>query len=205
MHNCTKQSSKHVLLLLNDLDTLKYAHVHSTNSNQHLQPLDVHLDTSNALISKSQSTNQCPKHAPTHLQHITPQKIFKALNPLKIHSLTNQQANTQPQRHLNNTWSEMVTPTPYLFFYYIFPLWSMQWIGDISIPTFPQTIWIYCNLIHSYTSNIHHPMTMSNLMFYLQQLQCEQDKSAQSQRVYDGLRFICVNQLLHLLKSGPTY
>ena len=33
---------------------------------------------------------------------------------------------------------------------------------------FPQIIWVYSNLIHSYTSNNHNPMTTSNLMLYLQ-------------------------------------
>ena len=35
---------------------------------------------------------------------------------------------------------------------------------------FPQTMWLYSNLIRSYTANKHYPMTTSNLMLYLQHI-----------------------------------
>ena len=78
-------------------NTLKYAQMHSTNSNHHsiatnmhssiistqithLQPPNMYLFTYNAPISKPPGTNPCPKSAPMHLQHETPKGSSKHLN-----------------------------------------------------------------------------------------------------------------------------
>ena len=77
------------------------------------------------------------------------------------------QANIHTQLHMNNVWSEMVILTPCLPFR-IFTPWFIQCMWDISTLTFPQTIWVYSNLIHFSQSNKHYLMTTSNLMLYLQ-------------------------------------
>ena len=53
------------------------------------------------------------------------------------------------QRHMNNVQSEMVTLIPCLALYCTFPPCFIQCICVILTLTFPQTIWVYSNLIHS--------------------------------------------------------
>ena len=51
MYNCSQQSSNHILLLSNDLDTLKYAQVHSSNSNHHSIASNMHSSITNTHIN----------------------------------------------------------------------------------------------------------------------------------------------------------
>ena len=127
----------------------------------------VHPQCFNLQISKSLDTNWCSKHAPMHLQHPkgsskpynrsrsapqpTNNEISNSItcmngphNLLKYNKTRDQIA----QRHVNNTWSEMVTSTPPLALYCIFPPWFIQCIWKISTPTshkpygFIQTLFI---------------------------------------------------------------
>ena len=45
------------------------------------------------------------------------------------------QVYTYTQRHMNNVWSEVVSSTPYLVFYYSFSAWFIQTILDNSYAT----------------------------------------------------------------------
>ena len=56
---------------------IKYAFKQHKHSNKHLQPPNVHLYTSNALISKPTSTKHCLKYAPMHLQHEASQMLLQ--------------------------------------------------------------------------------------------------------------------------------
>lgn len=66
------------------------------------------------------------------------------------------------QMHMNNIWRAMITSIPCLAVYCNFSSWFIQCIWDISTPT--QTIRLYLNVIHSYTSNNYNLMTKSNMM-----------------------------------------
>jgi len=70
-------------------NTLKYGQLHSMNSNQHLQPSNVHLYTYNALTSKHLTDAPNMHQYTVHLQHEASQKLLWALKPLKIQYLTN--------------------------------------------------------------------------------------------------------------------
>ena len=54
-------------------------------------------------------------------------------------------------------------------------------------PHFPQTIWIYSNLIHFYSYSNHHPIEMFNLVFDLQR-----SHFASSQRIVISLHLIVI-------------
>ena len=75
------------------LNCIKYTFKHYEHSNQHLQPPNMHLYTYNALnlqISKPRIPTDPPNMHQRPSQHEAPQKLLRALNPLKIHSLTNE-------------------------------------------------------------------------------------------------------------------
>ena len=73
-------------------NTLKYAQMHSTNSNHHssiykhsnqhlhLQCAFIHLQGFNLQTFKFPSINQCPKHTPMHLQHKAPKSFSEHEN-----------------------------------------------------------------------------------------------------------------------------
>lgn len=58
----------------------------------------------------------------------------------------------------------MIILTPNLAFHCIFFTWFIQCTWDILILTFPQTMWIYSNLIHSQSFKKHYPMTLFSIV-----------------------------------------
>ena len=64
-------------------------------------------------------------------------------------------------------WDDLLHSLPCSLLHFSFLIHPMH-MGYLNCH-FPLPLWIYSNLIHSYTLTNHHPMTTSNLMFYLQQ------------------------------------
>ena len=109
----------------------------------------------------------CPSTLNVHkIELITP----KAL--LNINRIRDKiaQAYTHARRHISNTWSEMVSCSPYFAFYWFssFHLF-IQIISDNFLSLFKLALWPYSNLIVSHASFIIFLLTTSNLMLYLLQ------------------------------------
>ena len=104
VNNWTQQLQIRCLTTQMTFNTLKFTQMHSTNSNHHSNASNMHPSITNIQINlttskyaighllqtfEPPSTNRCSKCAPMHLQHEALQKLFRALKPLKILSLTN--------------------------------------------------------------------------------------------------------------------
>ena len=118
---------------------LEYPSMHSTDSNHHSNTSNMHLS-----ITNTESTL-------TITLALLLWTLCEWVHNLLKHNKTRDhiaQADIHTQRHMNNAWSEMVTLIPCLDLYCTFLPWFIQCMWNMSTPTFPQTIWVYSNLIH---------------------------------------------------------